>query len=233
MVRHGISRNDWNTTPMWGPGTGGCPPTRISPASGRMRPLMSLIRVVLPQPDGPTRVTKEFGRMSSVMPLRACTVTGDFSRRNHFDTLRSAITAFASGFSETSAARRVMTGPLSPANRIDRRRGAAVGEHGVDEARVDPIPGGNPLELPPLRVLVEGVGREGESGHVESAIHRPVPAVAFGERLEIGALHVGPRFRHRLDPHLLIGGKGPRGHHDAPHDRMDVLAPGPRHLLGH
>ena len=54
-LAQGMSRKDWNTKPMSGPGRGGAPKTRTVPLSGWIRPSTSRSRVVFPHPDGPSR----------------------------------------------------------------------------------------------------------------------------------------------------------------------------------
>ena len=51
-----------------------CPSTTIVPACGLTRFRISMIVVVLPQPDSPTRPSVSPSRMSKLMPSTACTV---------------------------------------------------------------------------------------------------------------------------------------------------------------
>ncbi|MCY1381031.1 hypothetical protein D9M69_689010 [compost metagenome] len=66
-VFQGKSANCWNTTARSGPGCStSLPPTRTLPAEGNSRPAAILIKVVLPQPEGPTMETNSLSPTSKL-----------------------------------------------------------------------------------------------------------------------------------------------------------------------
>ena len=73
----------WKTIPTWSRGSGrgrprragprSWPATRTWPAVGRSRPAMTISRLVLPEPEGPTRPTASPGARVAAMPRRMAT----------------------------------------------------------------------------------------------------------------------------------------------------------------
>src|SRR5687768_8311234 len=65
-----------------GPGRGGAPETRTAPRSGRISPLIMRRRVVFPQPEGPSRLTKRFSGMDSETSASAWTDSPEAPRKD-------------------------------------------------------------------------------------------------------------------------------------------------------
>jgi hypothetical protein len=71
-LAQGISAKSWKTKARSGPGPlTSRPSTKTWPALAGIRPAMILRSVVLPQPDGPSRVVSLPSGKSSEMPLSA------------------------------------------------------------------------------------------------------------------------------------------------------------------
>src|SRR6185437_7064891 len=155
--------------PICGPGRGGAPPTVISPLSGAIRPFSMRSNVVLPQPDGPTSVTKVLGSISSETCCNAWTPTVSLARRNAFETLRMEMPA-------SLIARR------SPTRWVHARIGADILQNAIDIVGADPF-----FRLDRAHVLEVGrviirLGGELHRFEIETAVDAPFLAIGFTQR---------------------------------------------------